>query len=73
MAKSLSYDSDLGGSLGVRVCVWLTLSGQSGVLYGKMERSSQSLSAFTSLYTAPHIVHTTQCISSVHSVVSDSL
>lgn len=53
MAKPLSYDSDLAGSPGARACVWLALSGQSGVLYGKVERSSRSRSASASLYTAP--------------------
>ena len=67
-AKPLSNDSDLAGSLGMRACAWLALSVQSRVLYGKVERSLQSFSASTSLYTGPHTVHATQWISSVQSL-----
>lgn len=50
----------LAGSRGVRACVWLALRGQSGFLYGKVERSSRSRSASASLYTVPHTVHATR-------------
>lgn len=50
----------LAGSPAARACVWLALRGQSGVLYGKVERSSRSRSASASLYTAPHTVHATR-------------
>jgi len=53
--KPLLYDNDLAGSLGLKVCVWLILNGQSGVLCGELDRSSWRCSTCVSLYTVPPI------------------
>lgn len=56
----------LAGSPAARACVWLALRRQSGVLYGKVERSSRSRSASAPLYAAPHTVHATREPANTH-------